>query len=451
MSRADVRALLDAQPRLVVREGVRRAVARRRQALLSGGSDRSEVTGEDVRQAIEDWLRPRLARVLNATGVVLHTNLGRAPLAAEVIEHLAVVCAGYCNLELELSSGRRGSRMDTVREILLERCGAEAALVVNNNAGAVYLGLRSLAAGREVVVSRGELVEIGGSFRIPDVMAASGARLKEVGTTNKTHLADYESAIGPDTALVLKVHRSNFALVGFTAEVELEQLVSLARRRGLPVMMDMGSAALLDSPPEPLGAIPTVRQALAAGPDLLCFSGDKLLGGPQCGVLLGTQKIISQLSRDPMARALRVGKLTLAALEATLSLYRGGDESARAVPVLSMMLASAEELRARAERLAQLIGFGEVVQSRAQVGGGSLPLVELDSWAVAVDPPGTSAEQLAGALRAARPAVLSRVQHERIWLDVRTVRESELATLAAVVRRVLDPDRKREVHADADG
>ncbi len=441
MAREDVQALLAEQPRNLVLGGARRAIADRRAALLAGRSQRTAIGAADVQAAIDRWTRPRLRTVINATGVMLHTNLGRAPLPPVALERMGRVCTTYSNLEFDLDSGRRGQRLALVRDILCELTGAEAALVVNNNAGAVYLGLRALAAGRQVLVSRGELVEIGGSFRVPDVMAASGAELCEVGTTNRTRLADYERAIGPETGLILKVNRSNFALVGFTEETPVEQLAELARRAGLTFMLDMGSACLLERPPAQMqGYRP--RAALEAGADLICFSGDKLLGGPQAGIVLGAERLVAQLARDPMARALRVDKMTLAALEACLDAYRGGDEAARALPVVAMMLAEPDALRRRAERLQaalaeRLPGWSLAVEaSEAQVGGGSLPLLNWPSFAVALQPPAGGCAALAERLRSGEPAVLGRLQHERLLLDVRCLLgDDQLAPLADAVAR----------------
>ncbi len=445
LARADVQALLQRHPRSVVAGGVRRAVDARRSAMLDGLTDRDEIDVDDVSRAIEDWTRPALRTVINATGILLHTNLGRAPLPRAAVERLAAVCGTYSNLEMNLTNGKRGSRMDLVRDVLLERTGAEAALVVNNNAAAVYLALRTLAAGREVIVSRGELVEIGGSFRVPDVMAASGAVLREVGTTNRTRLSDYERAIGPETALILKVHRSNFELVGFTEETSLKELAPLARQHRLPLVMDMGSATLLDRPPAPVRAC-SIAKVLADGPDLVCFSGDKLLGGPQAGIILGSQQVVGRLASDPMARALRVDKMTLAALEACLCAYRGGDEGARTIPVVGMLLAGPDELRARAERLLALIRErtrgveAEVIASAAQVGGGSLPLVDFPSFAVALRPADGKVEALAERLRTGEPAVLGRLQQDRLLLDVRTLLDDEqVGALSDALTRSIPP------------
>jgi len=438
----DVKKLLQSFPREVVVEGIRQVLSDKRRALRSGRRTAAKVTGKDIKAALGSWMLPSIRRVINATGVVVHTNLGRAPLAPEVAKAVAEVGAAYTNLEMDLKTGKRGSRTDAIRGILCERTGAEDALVVNNNAAAVYLTLKTLASGREVVVSRGELVEIGGSFRIPDVMAASGARLVEVGTTNKTRVDDYEKAIGPDTALILKVHRSNFELVGFTQEASVSELSAVARKHRIPLVMDMGCGTLLDRLPPEMGAGPTVKGILAEGADLVCFSGDKLLGGPQSGILLGKKELIGSLSKDPMARALRVGKLTLAGLWATLALYRGGDRGAHAVPVVGMMLAKPGDLKKRAEKLKTAIGRiggagARVVPTVGQVGGGAMPLVELEGFGVALKV--KKVQDLIKRLRDQDPPVLARLQQDQVILDVRTVLDDEqLGLLARAVRRAME-------------
>jgi L-seryl-tRNA(Ser) seleniumtransferase len=362
---------------------------------------------------------PRLRRVLNATGVIVHTNLGRAPLAPEALARVHEAGRGYSNLELDLDDGERGSRQDHLAAIVRRLTGAEASLVVNNNAAAVLLSLAALAEGREVVVSRGELLEIGDGFRIPDVLARSGARLVEVGTTNRTRAADYERAIGPDTALVLRVHQSNFRVVGFTELPRLEELATVAHRHELPLVDDLGSGALGDVPGEP-----SARESLAAGADLVCFSGDKLLGGPQAGIAAGRADLVERLRRHPLQRALRVDKLTLAALEGTLQLHL--DSPAR-VPVLRMVGEDAAVVRARADRLAELTG-GTVEETVARVGGGALPLAELPSFACALD------ESLAAPLRTGEPPVVGIVRDGKLLLDCRTLADDELDEVAAAVR-----------------
>jgi L-seryl-tRNA(Ser) seleniumtransferase len=414
-----------AVPRWALLEAVRAEVADRRRGLADGGSAR--VDSDAVLARARALARPSLVRAINATGVVLHTNLGRAPLAPAAVERVAEIARGYCNLEYELDERSRGSRHDHVRALVAAVTGAEAAVVVNNCAAAVLLSLAATAAGREVVVSRGELIEIGGSFRVPDVMRASGARLVEVGTTNKTHIRDYQGALGPDTALLLKVHRSNFALVGFTAEVEIAELVGL----GVPVMVDLGSGALV-----PVEGEPTVRSAVSAGASLVTFSGDKLLGGPQAGVVVGSAAALDKVRRHPLMRALRPDKMTLAALEATLELYR--DERAAEVPALRMLQTPLAELEARARRLAERAAGGrvavEVVPVVSAVGGGALPLAAPPSFALALSAPGRSAEALEAALRAGAPPVIGRIAEGRLLLDVRTIADAELDEVAAAVR-----------------
>ena len=361
---------------------------------------------------------PSLRRVLNATGVIVHTNLGRAPLAEEAIAQVVETARGYSNLELDLTEGTRGSRQDHVAALLRRLTGAEAALVVNNNAAAVLLALAALGEGREVVVSRGELIEIGDGFRIPDVLMRSGARLVEVGTTNRTRTKDYEKAIGPNTALLLRVHQSNFRVVGFTELPRLEELAALARRHGLPLVDDQGSGALTELPGEP-----TAKQSLATGSDLVCFSGDKLLGGPQAGIVVGRADLVEQLRRHPLQRAMRADKLTLAALEGTLRLYLDAPER---IPVLRMLGQDAGTVRVRAERLASLVG-GTVEETVGRVGGGALPLAELPSFACAVE------ESLAAPLRHGEPPVVGVVRDGKLLLDCLTLADAEVDEVAAAV------------------
>jgi L-seryl-tRNA(Ser) seleniumtransferase len=358
--------------------------------------------------------------------VIVHTNLGRAPLAEEALAQVVETARGYSNLELDLSSGARGSRQDHIAAILRRLTGAEAALVVNNNAAALLLALAALAEGREVVVSRGELIEIGDGFRIPEVLSRSWARLVEVGTTNRTRARDYDTAIGPDTALLLRVHQSNFRVVGFTELPRLEELAALARRRGVLLVDDLGSGVLLPSDKLLLGEVePSARESLAAGADLVCFSGDKLLGGPQAGIVVGRADLIAQLRRHPLQRALRVDKLSLAALEATLRLYL--DAPAR-IPVLRMLGEGTELVHGRARRLAAAVG-GSVEETVARVGGGALPLAELPSFACAVE------ESLAAPLRLGEPPVVGIVRDGRLLLDCRTLDDDDVDEVAAAVTR----------------
>ena len=364
--------------------------------------------------------RPSLRRVLNATGILVHTNLGRAPLAEAALERVREVGAGYSNLEYDLERGERGSRQDHLGSLLERLTGAEAALVVNNNAAAVLLALAALAEGCEVVVSRGELIEIGDGFRIPDVLARSGARLVEVGTTNRTRAADYERAIGPETTLLLRVHQSNFRVVGFTERPALEELAEIAKRAGLPLVDDLGSGALAA-----VGDEPTPAQSLRAGADLVCFSGDKLLGGPQAGIVVGRAELVERLRRHPLQRALRADKLTLAALEGTLSLALDPRTRDR-IPVLRMLHEPLEKVRARAERLVSLVG-GDVEETVARVGGGALPLAELPSAACAVE------EALAEPLRLGEPPVIAVVRDGRTLIDCRTLADTDIDDVASAI------------------
>ena len=397
-----------------------RTVLARAREQIRAGADPGDL-GRQLHEELSAARAPRLRRVINATGVIVHTNLGRAPLAAAALEQVAEAARGYSNLEYDLGEGARGSRQTHVADLLQRLTGAEAALVVNNNAAAVLLTLAALAEGREVVVSRGELIEIGDGFRIPDVLARSGARLHEVGTTNRTRAADYENAIGQETAVLLRVHQSNFRVVGFTEQPRLEDLVRVGHAHGLPVVDDLGSGVLAQLADEP-----SAKDALTAGADLVCFSGDKLLGGPQAGIVVGRGELVEKLRRHPLQRALRADKLTLAALEATLALYLEPERAAREVPVLRMLTEPVDAVRARAERLARLVG-GEVEVTVGRVGGGALPLAELPSFACAVE------EELAGRLREADPPVVGVVRDGRCLLDCRTVRDEELDELAAAV------------------
>ncbi len=379
-----------------------------------------------LREELARTRQPRLQGVLNATGVVVHTNLGRAPLAGEAIERVLEVARGYSNLEYDLAEGVRGSRQDHVAGILRRLTGAEAALVVNNNAAAVLLALAALAEGREVVVSRGELIEIGDGFRIPDVLARSGARLVEVGTTNRTRAADYEHAIGPETAVMLRVHQSNFRVVGFEERPRLEDVAAVARSHGLPLVDDLGSGHVSASNRLLLGQEePTARESLEAGADLVCFSGDKLLGGPQAGVVLGRADLVERLRRHPLQRALRIDKLSLAALEGTLLLHL---EEPERIPVLRTLAQDTDTVRARAERLAAATG-GEVEETVGRVGGGALPLAELPSFACSLE------ESLAATLRAGEPPVVGVVRDGRLLLDCLTLTDEEAELAAAAVGR----------------
>jgi L-seryl-tRNA(Ser) seleniumtransferase len=400
-------------------EAARSVLARAREE-IQAGADPGELAAR-LRDELASLRRPHLRRALNATGVVVHTNLGRAPLAEAALERVREVGRGYSNLEYDVQAGSRGSRQDHVAAVLRRLTGAEAALVVNNNAAAVLLALAALAEGRDVIVSRGELIEIGDGFRIPDVLARSGARLVEVGTTNRTRAADFERAVGPETAVLLRVHQSNFRQVGFTELPSVAELARIAQRHGLALVDDLGSGVIGQVEDEP-----SVAESLAAGADLVCFSGDKLLGGPQAGIVVGRADLVEQSRRHPLQRAVRADKLTLAALEGTVALYLEPDAAVREVPVLRMVKDDPEVVRVRAERLAKLVG-GEVEETVARVGGGALPLAQLRSYACAVE------EELAGPLRIGQPPVIGIVRDGRLLLDCRTLTDAEVTEVAAAV------------------
>lgn len=437
----EIRSLIGTHPRQVVVDAVRTVLEELRRTILSSKDSAEladlELEPKDLVPLIIDLVRevmhPHLKRVINATGVVIHTNLGRSILAPEAVDALVTVAEGYSNLEFDLKLGERGSRHDHVEDLLCTLTGAEAAAVVNNNAGAVLLALATLASGKEVVVSRGELVEIGGSFRIPDVMRQSGAILREVGTTNKTYLRDYRGAIGEETALLLKVHTSNFRVVGFAAEVSLEELVVLGGEYNLPVMNDLGSGVFVDLSQYGLSHEPTVQEALKAGADVVTFSGDKLLGAPQAGIILGKREFVEKIKKHPLARALRVDKLTLAGLEATLRLYLDPALAIERVPTLEMILAPLANLEKRAHRLGEELKkkvgktFDVKVEKEiSRVGGGALPLEELPTYVVGLTSAEFSAVELAGKLRLSEPPIVARLKEDKVLLDMRTVRDEEI-------------------------
>jgi L-seryl-tRNA(Ser) seleniumtransferase len=414
----------------------RQAIDEQREAVLAG-SERAHDLVERARELLAELERPSLRRVINATGVIVHTNLGRAPLPAAARHAVAAAGTGYSNLELEIRSGERGSRQVHVERLLRELTGAPAAMVVNNGAAAVLLAVAALAGPRKaIVVSRGQLVEIGGGFRIPEVIAQSGARLVEVGTTNRTRLADYGRALAAhdEVGAILRVHQSNFRTLGFVEDVAVEALCQL----GVPVIDDVGSGVLGDASGIPaLAPEPAVRDSVATGTALVCCSGDKLLGGPQAGLLVGQDEAVAAARSHPLARALRIDKLSLAALEATLTLYRYPQRARQEIPVLSMLDVSEHELRARAERLAEAIGGGaEIVRATGKVGGGALPLLELEGPAVALHGPATPVA-VARALRDADPPVIARINEGRVLLDPRTVADDELELAAAAARAAL--------------
>jgi len=421
---AEVAPLAAAHPRALVADRVRDALARRRAA----GEGPEGIAGE-----VAAALRPSLRRVVNATGVALSTNLGRAPLAEEAIA-AAVAAAGYCTLEWDAECGERGDRSAHLREHLCALTGAEDALAVNTNAGAVLLALVAVCAPGDALVSRGQLVEIGGGFRVPEILAASGCRLVEVGTTNRTRLADYEGAAGDGTRAILRVHPSNFRQVGFTQEAALGDLTALAARRGLALIDDLGSGSL--APEAAHGDEPDARASVASGADLVCFSADKLLGGPQAGILVGRAAAVAAARAHPLTRALRLDKLRIAALEATLALHRDPALARRRVPALAMLQDDAALRMRRARDLAAAIG-GEAVATSGRVGGGALPMAELPSAAVALDAP-DSADALAARLRALDPPVAARVHHGRVLLDVLALSDADRRELPELVRPAME-------------
>lgn len=433
-------------PRAVLVTAARDVLAdcRREMARTNGRPDTSlaRLVGR-VEEELEQSRRPALDEVINATGILIHTGLGRAPLSTRALQAIAQASAGYTALELDLATGERGRRVDAVRQRLCTLTGAETATVVNNNAAALLITLGTLAAGRQVIVSRGELIEIGGSFRLPDVMAASGAHLREVGTTNKTRIADYASAVNEQTGAILKVHPSNYRIAGFTHSASVEELVALGKKHELPVIHDIGSGALFAMADVGLGDEPVARDSIDAGVDLVLFSGDKLLGGPQAGILVGRRRYVELIERNPLMRALRVDKLTLAALAATLAALAHPEQAARELPLWTMITAPLDELKRRAETIAGELrsrasgASAEVVSTTAYVGGGSLPNQGLESVAIAVKTEKFSGEELARRLRAATPAVVARLQGGCFMVDLRAVLPRQDESLTAVLAAAL--------------
>jgi L-seryl-tRNA(Ser) seleniumtransferase len=437
-------AWLGRYPRRYVLEAVRRAIEGRRKLILRG--KKADVSLKGMRAEVESTLGGlsslSLRPLINATGIVIHTNLGRSALSESALENIARVASGYSTLEYDLAEGKRGRRYVHIRRLLREVTGAEDGIAVNNNAGAVLVTLNTLARGREVIVSRGELIEIGGSFRVPDVMAQSGAILREVGTTNKTHLSDYEGAINEQTALLMKVHWSNYRITGFTSDVSIEELVALGRKHDLPVMYDLGSGCLIDLKPYGIHDEPSVQEVVKSGVDVATFSGDKLLGGPQAGIIAGRGAYVEMLQKNPLLRALRIDKLTLAAFEATLMQYIEPERAKRDVPTLRMLLEEPASVRKRARKIAARLKDLKnveisVVEDSAFSGGGALPEHEIATYAVAIRAKKISANRLEERLRAGDPPVVARIKEDALLLDARTVQDGEIKALAACVRAAL--------------
>ena len=435
LENARLKELVDNVNHRVVVDGVRTFFDDLRVQVSAAAEDVSIPTPQELADRIADWLeteeQPALRPVINATGVILHTGLGRAPLAPAAANAVSAIAAGYASVEVDLRDGQRGQRIRAVERLLCELTGAEAAAVVNNNAAATMLVLSAIAKNKEVIVSRGQLIEIGGSYRLPDVMECSGAKLKEVGTTNKTHPSDYSNAINEETGALLRVHPSNFEVVGFTKSVSTRELADIATPHNLPVIDDIGSGALIDFSKYGLTDEPVASDSIRDGADIALFSGDKLIGGPQCGIIVGKKKYIQKILSDPLMRAMRVGKMTLAALSATLQLYRNADEAEQSVPILQMLSTPIENLKLRAEKAAAQLGSSSklkditIVEDHSMLGGGSLPTQRIPTWCVSFAAAEGSISSLATAMREANPPIFGRVNKDRMLLDMRTVRPSE--------------------------
>lgn len=451
----DVKKLAAEYPRPLVVDGIRHVIDERRGKILSLSEKELkavELSADGLVGELESWLKKEYAlslrRTINATGVVIHTNLGRSILSKAAIEAVVMAAGNYSNLEFDLEKGARGSRHSHIEQILTRITGAEAGMVVNNNASAVFLALSALAHGKEAICSRGQLVEIGGSFRIPDVMRQSGAILREVGTTNKTYIADYRNAVTEETALIMKVHTSNYRIVGFTHEPTLEEMVALGDELGLTVMEDLGSGVLVDLAKYGVAYEPTVHESVRAGVDIITFSGDKLLGGPQAGLVVGKTEFVNRMKKHPLARAVRVDKMTLAALEATLREYLDMDSIAQKNPTIRMITAPAGELEKRAKSLAKILssklGDGFDIKTEpevSKVGGGSLPLAELPTTCVAVSAKRANANVVEELLRKNETPVIVRIKEDSVLLDPRTIQDGEEKEILAAfeqVRQVLN-------------
>lgn len=439
-----LKRLSDTVSRNVVVSGVRRFLSNMRDEVQNAAAEIHVPGRRELAERIARWImveeKPPLRPVINATGILLHTGLGRAPLAQEAIGEVAAIASGYTSLEVDLATGERSQRGRSVEKLLTELTGAEAAAVVNNNAGATMLALAALAAGKEVIVSRGQLIEIGGSYRLPEVMATSGAILREVGTTNKTRIADYEAAINDSTAALMRAHTSNFKVVGFTAEASLQEMVQTARRRNVVVIDDIGSGALVDFTRYGLSGEPLATESIKAGADVVLFSGDKLLGGPQCGIIVGKRDLVGRILRHPMMRALRVDKVTLAALAATLRLYRDPEAAEQSIPLLSLLATPLENLQNRAQRMApqlaacDAIASAEPLEETAFLGGGSIPTEDIPTWCVALSPAAMAVGELAKGLRTGAPSVFGRVKEDRLLIDLRSVFPSQDAEIVEAVQ-----------------
>ncbi|MBW2408628.1 MAG: L-seryl-tRNA(Sec) selenium transferase [Deltaproteobacteria bacterium] len=450
LEQSKTQAAFNDVPQTVLVNAIRTTIESYRTRILSGDSRLSEKALSDdfilndVIHLVHKAMTPNLKRVVNATGVVVHTNLGRSLLAQDADEHLALIAGRYSNLEYDLEAGRRGSRYSSVEGIICEISGAEAAMVVNNNAAAVLLCLETFARDKKVIVSRGELVEIGGSFRIPDVMAKSGGILNEVGTTNRTHVRDYEDAIDEKTGLLLKVHCSNYSVVGFTAALSLKELVELGARHGIPVMEDLGSGTFIDFSKYGLTKEPTVQESVSTGADLITFSGDKLLGGPQAGIVVGKKDMIETVRSNPLTRALRIDKLTLAALEYTLRLYRDEEKAVTQIPTLRMLTSTRETIAHKAQRLERALKSIDdarleisTIDRSSKAGGGALPLLELPSQCIRLKIQGLSANRVEKNMRHNNPPIIGRIEDDHFIIDMRTIQEEEFSIIEHAIANLL--------------
>lgn len=438
-------------PRTVIIDSIRTCIEKIRLSILKNHNTLSSKDLDDstiiykVNTLIAKTLALNLKKTINATGVILHTNLGRSVLPEEVLKNITAVSSGYSNLELNLSTGKRGLRYSCVDDILCKLSGAEAAMVVNNNAAAVLLCLETIAKDKQVIVSRGEMVEIGGSFRIPDVMVKSGCILKEIGTTNRTHVKDYENAITDNTGLLLKVHTSNYSIVGFSSSVSLNELHSMGLKHKIPVMEDLGSGTFIDFSKYGLTKEPTISESIAAGADIVTFSGDKLLGGPQAGIIIGKKKIIDKIKENPLTRALRIDKITLSALEATLNLYRDEKKAIRSIPTLKMLLSPFSEIEKKAEMLNNLISnikstklSATLLAKNSKAGGGSMPLLKLQSKCIGLKSDTLSTRKIEKFMRANNPPVIGRIEDNLFIIDLRTVKEKEIPIIAKAVKQITE-------------
>jgi len=434
-------------PRTVVVQAIRDIIAGERNKILAGEHPviSSSALSACISSRIQKCSSFSLLPVINATGIVLHTNLGRAVLSERAVSNVIAASRGYSNLEYDLETGKRGKRHSHTTGILRQLTGAEDALIVNNNAAAVFLSLTTIAKDREVIVSRGELVEIGGSFRVPDVMTASGAALCEIGTTNKTHLRDYHTAINEKTGLILKVHQSNYKITGFTEDVSIEQLAALGKEHGIPVMYDLGSGCLIDLKPYGIHGEPSLQEIMKSGADLVTFSGDKLLGGPQGGIIVGRQDLLEKIRKNPLARAVRVDKMTIAAFEATLMDYLDPEKALQNIPVLRMLFQSLETIRSRARKIAaqlrkQIAGADiTLIKDSSKAGGGSLPEAEFETYAVSIDPKNISVNELETRLRTGPKPIIARIKENALLLDARTIQDQDVKELIRIVSSALRP------------